>query len=335
MRAIRFLRPNEVAFQDLPDPTPGSGELLCRAKRSMVSTGTETFCLAGEFDLGTNWASWVSYPFAPGYSMVAEVVALGDGVTGFSVGDRVAVAAPHQELVVVAADSATVLPAGVSDEEGCWIPLACTTQWGVRRADLELGAAVAVVGLGLLGQLTVRYLRLAGARRIVAIDTDPIRLDLARRGGATHLVQKLAGDAEAEVRAANDGELLDAVFDITGHPAAFAAASTLLRPLGKVVLVGDSPQPSSQHLGPRTVSDGLTIIGVHTNTAPAAATLSDRWTQDAMGRLFLDYVLDGRMQVEALRTHEFSPAAAVEVYDELVTDRRGHLGVFFDWESLV
>ncbi len=333
-RGIVFPAPGVVELRQVSEPVAGPGELVCRARVSLVSTGTETFCLAGRFDPETFWADWVSFPFAPGYSMAAVVEAVGDGVTGFAVGDRVAIPTPHTELVAVPATEAVPVPDGVSDEQACWASLAVTTQLGLRRARLELGSAVGVVGLGLLGQLTVRYLRLAGARRIVAIDTDERRLRLATTGGATHVVAELAGGAEGAVRAANDGELLDAVYDITGHPSAFAAASTLLRPLGKLVLVGDSPQPSSQYLGPRVVGDGLSIIGVHTATASSVVTGLDRWTPHAMARLFFDYLLDGRMEVDSLTTHRFSPVDAPEVYRRLAEDRSGYLGVYLDWSLL-
>lgn len=332
---VSFPRPGEVDVALAPVPVPGPGELLCRASATLVSTGTETFCLAGEFEPGTFWVEWVTYPFAPGYSMSARVAALGAGVSGFRVGDRVAVAAPHAAYACVDAATAVPVPADVTDEQACWASLAVTTQLALRRADLELGSSVGVVGLGLLGQLVVRYLRLSGARHVVAVDTDPDRLELARRGGATHLVRALAGDAEPAVRAATGGALLDAVFDMTGHPEAFAAASTLLRPLGRLLLVGDSPRPSAQHLGPRIVADGISIIGVHTATAATGATHLDRWTPQAMTALFFDYLRDGRLDVDALTTHHFSPEQAPAVYRELVADRSRYLGVYFDWTDVI
>jgi 2-desacetyl-2-hydroxyethyl bacteriochlorophyllide A dehydrogenase len=333
-REVLFPAPGLVEVVTRPVVAPGPGELLCRARISLVSTGTETFCLAGEFDAGTFWEEWVEFPFSPGYSMAAEVVAVGDGVVAFAPGDRVALSTPHAEYVTIAATEAIPIPDDVRDEQACWASLAVTTQLGVRRARLELGESVGVVGLGLLGQLVVRYLRLAGARRIVAIDTDSARLDLAVRGGATHRLHAPAGDARPEVLAATDGAGLDVVFDITGHPAAFAASSTLLRPLGRLILLGDSPRPSTQNLGPRIVADGISIIGVHASTAPATATHADAWTGAAMTALFFDYLRDGRMDIDELITHRRSPADAPALYAELVADRSRFLGVLFDWSEL-
>jgi threonine dehydrogenase-like Zn-dependent dehydrogenase len=140
--------------------------------------------------------------------------------------------------------------------------------------------------------------------------------------------------AEAAIRAATGGDLLDAVFDITGHPSVFAAGSTILRPLGRLILLGDSPQPSAQRLGPRIVADGITIIGVHAGTAPAQPTLLDRWTGAEMTALFFDYVRDGRMHLAPLITHRLSPRDAPTLYAALRADRSAYLGVLFDWSMV-
>ncbi len=331
---VVFPRPGVVEIREANVAPPGPREVTCRARISLVSTGTETFCLAGEFDPGTFWEEWVTFPFSPGYSMTADVVAVGSEVTDLSVGDRVALSTPHSHYITVDCALAIRVPDEVRDDEACWASLAVTTQLGVRRSHLELGETVGVIGLGLLGQLVVRYLRLAGARRIIAIDPDQGRLDLALAGGATSGIAVPAGQAEDAVRAATGGTLLDAVFDITGHPSAFTAASTLLRPLGRLILLGDSPKPSSQRLGPRIVADGISIIGVHAGTAPDRATLLDRWTQSEMTALFFDYVRDGRMNLAPLISHRMSPLDAPGLYAALSTDRSAYMGVLFDWSML-
>jgi threonine dehydrogenase-like Zn-dependent dehydrogenase len=180
----------------------------------------------------------------------------------------------------------------------------------------------------------VRYLRLAGARHIIAIDPDPGRLSLAAEGGATVTIGAPADAAEEAIRAATGGGLLDVVFDITGHPAAFAAASTLVRPLGRLVLLGDSPQPSQQRLGPRIVADAISIIGVHANTAATHQTPLDRWTAAEMTALFFDYVRDGRMSIGSLISHRVSPLDAPQLYAALTADRSQYMGVLFDWSAV-
>ena len=92
-------------------------------------------------------------------------------------GPRLATSATHQDYFTVTASGGAStgqpygvvhLPAGLDPEDGTWMPLACTAQLGVRRAEMALGESVGVVGVGMLGQLVVQYLVLMGARRIVA-----------------------------------------------------------------------------------------------------------------------------------------------------------------------
>jgi 2-desacetyl-2-hydroxyethyl bacteriochlorophyllide A dehydrogenase len=269
-QSVLFPRAGEVTVDEVELAEPGPHEVLCRARASLVSTGTELTCLAGDFDPRSFWAEWVQYPFSPGYSMVSEVVQVGSRVTTLSAGDRVFSYTPHATAFVLGADEATLLPAEVSDEQAVWSSLAVTTQWAVRRAAITLGEVVAVVGLGLLGQLLVRYLRIAGARRIIAIDTDAARGALARDGGADEVLSISAEEA-AETLAGT----VDAVFDVTGHPAVLAPASELVRELGRLVLVGDAPRPSLQHLGPRVVRNGARPRCSRCSSTTCAA---DGWT---------------------------------------------------------
>jgi 2-desacetyl-2-hydroxyethyl bacteriochlorophyllide A dehydrogenase len=88
-KAIVFTGPLQVEVREQETPAPGPGEVLLETLVSLVSTGTESFCFRGEFEPGTSWAGWVKYPFYPGYSNVGRVIALGEGVTDYQVGDRV------------------------------------------------------------------------------------------------------------------------------------------------------------------------------------------------------------------------------------------------------
>jgi threonine dehydrogenase-like Zn-dependent dehydrogenase len=226
------------------------------------------------------------------------------------------------------------VPKGIEADTACWMLLSVTTQLGVRRAELELGESVGVIGLGLLGQLVVQYLVASGARRVVAIDTVQSRLDFALDHGATHTLALDARAAREPVEALTGGQMLDVVFEITGHPAVLAPAIQLVRKLGRVVLLGDTPTPSQQALGPGVVSNSVAILGIHGTQTPAIATEYNQWTRQAIASLFFDYVLQGRMRVNDLITHRFSPLEAPQVYHTLLTDRSSLMGVVFDWSRL-
>jgi 2-desacetyl-2-hydroxyethyl bacteriochlorophyllide A dehydrogenase len=329
-RYVLFPEPGrvEIAIEDAPEPGPG--EILCRAEASLISTGTELHCLRGEFDPGTNWADWIRFPFRPGYGMAARVVAAGPGVSGLEPGGLVASWTPHREYFVLETAAASVVPDGVSAEEAAFMALGSTTQLAVRRAALQLGERVGVIGLGLLGQLVVQYCRLAGARTVIAIDAPGARLDAAVGHGADALAGN-AADVQAEIEAVTGGHMLDVVFDVTGHPDVLAPAIGMVRQLGRVVLLGDTPTPTRQRLGPGVVSNSVAILGIHARARPETADDFHPWSRGEIAALFLEYVADGRMRVADLVTDRVSPDAAPEVYAGLAGDRSRSIGVIFDW----
>ncbi len=327
----------EVCAEEVP--APGPGEILCQAVASLISTGTELNCLAGSFDPGTNWAGMVRYPFRPGYSMVARVVAVGPDVAGVREGDRIHSRTPHQQYYVLPAAEAYRLPDTIGDEEATWVRLAGTTQLAARRAELKLGESVAVIGLGMLGQLVVQYMSLAGARRIIAIDTAPSRLALAGSHGATHCICAPAAESPSRVADLTGGRMLDVVYDVTGHPATLAPALLLLRRLGRLVLLGDTPHPTAQYLGPGVVSNSLTILGIHGTAHPETASDFAPWSRPEMYDLFTEFLAQGRMEVADLITHHFRADEAPAAYDLLLQDRASAggpsaLGVVLDWGGL-
>ena len=334
----------DVWEEEIADPEPD--EILCAADKSLISIGTELHCLNGVFEPGTNWYDWVKYPFRPGYSMVGRVVAVGEDVGGIEVGDRVASYGLHQQYYKVKLTGVKkrydipegigiyILPDAVSSEDGTWRSLAVTTQNALRRADFRFGEVTAVVGLGILGQLVTQYLSAAGARIIIAIDTANHRLELARDHGATHTLQVPVQKAEEAVREITDGWMLDIAFDVTGNPAVLAPCTQLVRRLGRLQLLGDTPTPGQQHLGPAVLFKSIAILGLHGYAIPEKTTEFTPWTVESMSRVFFDYLVRGEMDVSSLVTHRYSPEQAPEVYLGLLADRSSEVGVIFDWDKL-
>ncbi len=331
---ICFPQANEIELREEEVGSPGAGQILCRAEASLISIGTESYCLRGVFDPGTNWANWVRYPFRPGYSMVARVVAVGPGVDPAWEGRRVLLPTPHQQYTLTTLERVYSVPEGLSAEEAAWGPLASTTQLAVRRAELALGETVGVVGLGMLGQLVTQYLYVAGARKIIAIDTVQSRLERALAHGATHALCDTAEAARPAVAELTSGRMLDAVWDVTGHPAALAQCVQLLRKLGRVVLTGDTPTPTQQFLGPGVVSNAIAILGIHSMAFAPYYSEHTPWTEGEIIALFYEYLLQGRMRVQDLITHRQAPTEAPEVYRRLQTERASSIGVIWDWSRL-
>ena len=179
-------------------PQPPAGGLLVRTRKSLISTGTECICYRSEMDEGSHWAGWVRYPFNLGYSNVARVEEVGPQAEGFEPGDRIFTTSSHHQWIA-AAGNAIRIPDDISDEEAAWSKLATIAQTGVRRAQLEMGARVVVIGLGPLGQLITQYARVMGAEEILAIDPIAGRLEIARAHTAARAIGVARGALEDAV----------------------------------------------------------------------------------------------------------------------------------------
>ena len=334
---VLFTGPNTVEVVAETVPAPAPHEVQVRTRKSLISTGTECIVLGRLYAPGTHWDEWVkSQPdgFRPGYLNAGEVVAVGAQVESLKVGDRVACRAGHRQIFNVAASGALPIPAGVSDEAATWFGLAKITQVGVRRAEHRLGDAVVVIGLGLLGQLVTQYARLSGAREVIAIDTAPKRLEMARAHGATQTLEMGVQDAREKVFELTGGRGADVVYDITGHPAVFAPALSLARRFGTLLLLGDTGSPGEQRLTSDVVTRGVRIVGAHDGHSTSQVTDADFWTEHNMERLFFTYVARGQMNVADLITHRFPARDAAQAYHLLQTDRSNVMGVILDWKQL-
>ena len=330
---IVFVSRDKVEFLTRELREAGSREILCKAEMSLISIGTEMRCLRADMDPQTNWYSWVKYPFSPGYSMAATVVEVGSEVKDYKPGDRVAAFVPHSQYFIESIDNKFLqkIPDELPFAEAAWMSIGgCITQTSVRRADLRLGDHVGIIGLGMLGQLITQYLHLMGAGRIIAIDPNLKRLELAKGFGATHILAATAEAARESVEEITGGRFLDIVYDVTGLPHVLSSATRLVRKMGKIMMTGDNTEPSRQFLGPNFLSDSLNIIATHGHNGLDEAN----WNKVRMSQFFFEMLLAGRMNVKPLNTHFFSPEEAPKVYRWLGDEKPDAVGVLFDWNSL-
>jgi 2-desacetyl-2-hydroxyethyl bacteriochlorophyllide A dehydrogenase len=333
-RYVVFPEKEKIEIQTEEVTAPEPDEILGAATKSLISIGTEINCLRGIADPGTNWEEMLHYPVRPGYSMVGRVLAVGREVQGWKEGDRFTSRTPHSQFFRAKLADTHPIPDEIDDQDATWVRLAGTTQLGVRRAELRMGESVAVIGLGMLGQLVVQYAALSGARRVIAIDPVPNRLELAKQHGATHAIALDAKSARSVVADLTHGKMLDVVFDVTGHPAVLTQAVQLLRRFGRVVLLGDTPTPNQQFIGPGVVSNSISILGIHGTGHPAQSSDFSPWSREEMANLFFDYLVQGRMRVSDLITQHYSALEAPRVYDQLLRDRSKSVGVLLDWTTL-
>ena len=324
-RRIVFPERGKVALLNFEPRAPEAGEVQVRSRYSLVSIGTETTILHAKYATDTHFAQRFSFPqMKTGVQSVAVVETVGSGVSEFAAGDSVFMRMGHTSHWTLDAALCSPVPALPDLKPACWCGLAKTAFRAAHMAPFTLGGQALIIGAGPVGQMALRWAKASGMRSIVVVDTPPLRLALAGRGGATALI---AGelDAARERLLELSGGGFEIVVDTTGNATVFGQALGVVAQYGKLVLLGDTGFPAQQHLSSDMMTRGLTVVAVHDH--------HDRggWTQRRIDALFFKLLQDGSFPLEGLITHEFAPEACEDAY-ELAPERRAEaVGIVFDW----
>jgi len=325
---VVFTGKQKVALEEYTVGDPQAGQVRVRALYSLMSTGTENIVFNQIYEPGTHWDRWVKHPFYPGYSLIGEVESVGSGVASIAAGDRVALRKGHASHYVVGEGECHKVPAGVNPKDASWFALAKIASMGARAADYKLGDDVLIIGAGPIGQMTLRWARASSTENIIVVDPVSMRLEMAKRGGATATLATPIDKAADEIKKLNYGRLPRVVVDTTGNEHVFASALTLVARMGKLVLLGDTGSPSKQHLTADVVTRGVTIVGAHDGLEDG------EWNAPRIFRLFFNMVQSGRFDLNGLITHTFQPRDYQKAYDIANTKRGETMGIVFDWTQL-
>jgi 2-desacetyl-2-hydroxyethyl bacteriochlorophyllide A dehydrogenase len=327
-------RAHEVVAEAFDVPAPGPGQLLLETEASLVSAGTELAIFTGIHQGLTNPAtSWPKYPQGMGYMSVGRVVALGEGVTGYQVGDRF-FAGGHSSHTLVEASGRGLLgwkiPAGIPARRAVFARMAKTAVTAPARSGVTLGQSVAVVGLGIIGQIALRLYNAAGAYPIAGVDGVAARRAAAKRGGAVATFAP-GDDTAAEVRRFLSGGA-DIVVDTTGWATALPGAMALAAEGGQVVVLG-SPRGTAD--GVDFYSDlhrrSLHVIGAHDSGVGPEVRERFPWTNERILPYVIHLVESGKLPVDDLVTHFVPPTRLPEMYAGLLDRKEEFLGVVLDW----
>ncbi|MFF8354749.1 bi-domain-containing oxidoreductase [Streptomyces chartreusis] len=356
-QVVQNYKSGELAVLDVPEPGCKPGGVLVRTAYSLISTGTEMMKVseAGMSMLGkarsrpdqvakvmqsvaTNGVP-ATYrkvmgkldSYTPlGYSLCGVVEQVGAGIDDVKVGDLVACAgnehALHAELNWVPKNLYTPVPDGLAPRHAAFGTVGSIAMQGVRQGEPQLGEVALVIGLGLIGQLVVQLLTASGVR-VVGVDPDPARCELAERLGAAACGDPESAAVEAAVAELTDGHGVDQVYLAAGggsnQPVELAAR--LCRDRGRVVDIGkcrlDLPWNAyyekeldvrfSRSYGPGRYDPEYELQG---RDYPIGYV---RWTERRNLACFLDLVARGRVDVEPLVSHIADFDDAVETYRSL------------------
>ena len=368
-QVLQNLRTGETIVAEVPAPSPKPGTALVRTAASLVSAGTERMLVefAGKSLLGKARSrpdlarqalekarregllttieaalNRLEQPLPLGYSSSGVIVSLGEGLSGFTLGDRVACAgggyAVHAEYAVVPRNLLAVLPSNVDFESAAFTTLGAIALHGFRLADAQLGERVAVIGLGLLGLLATGIANAAGCR-VLGVDIDPYRVNLAQAMGGVGVVRS---DAEEAARVFSAGRGVDAVLICADTSSAdpVELAGLIARDRARVVAIGAVGQTlprkvyyekelffvNSRSYGPGRYDKNYEEGG---HDYPLGYV---RWTEGRNLEAFVELLANGRLDVKPLISHCFPIEQAEQAY-RLITgrSREAYLGVLLTY----
>jgi len=327
---------------ELDHDEPHDHELLIRTRASFISAGTELAIYTGLNPQVSSPVGWCRYPASMGYANVGEVVAVGQAVDGFSVGERVFTLAHHvrDHLATVGQNLVVPVPENLTDAQAVAARMAMVAIAAVQVADLALNEWVAVFGLGTVGNLAAQLFRLSGAR-VIGIDPYEPRRRIAEKAGIEHVIggseeevataiQKLTGNVGARIA-------IDAVGDSrVVHQAAQNTAT-----YGQVILLG-TPRAEVQANVTDTIWPvhyrWIKFIGAHEWRLPLVHRPCHRedlrHSVESNLVTIYDLIERGCLRVDDLISHQMRPEQIEDAYEGLLNHKDTYWGVVLDWSQV-
>ena len=361
---LQSLKDGSTELADVPAPKATAGHNLIKTTTTLVSAGTERMLV--EFGKGNliqkarsqpdkvkmvlekaradgiaatidAVKSRLDQPLALGYCNVGTVIEA--NADGFSEGDRVVSNGKHAEIVSVPKNLCAQIPDNVSDEAASFTVLAAIGLQGIRLANPTLGETVVVTGLGLIGLLTVQMLRAQGCR-VLGIDFDPKRLEMARSFGAETVNPGAGEDVLSRADAFSRGAGVDAVIITAATPSnePMSQAANMCRKRGRIILVGvvglelsradfyekELTFQVSCSYGPGRYDSNYEDRG---QDYPAGYV---RWTEQRNFEAVLDMMSSGALKLDTLISHRFDISQGKEAM-ELLTSNEPALGILLSY----
>lgn len=343
MKALVFRGPNEIAIERVPIPRAGYGEVVIRVTLTTIC-GTDVHILKGE------------YPVKPGlvigHEPVGVVHEIGPGVRDYAIGDRVLVGAitpcgqcefclsgklsqcggaiggwkfgntingAQAEYLLVPHAQANLakIPDELADEQVVLLADIASTGFSASEsADVRFGDSVAIFAQGPIGLCATIGARLKGAGLVIAVEADPIRIEMSKRMGADAVIDYHKEDIVDAVRRLTRGRGVDVAIEALGTSQTFESALRVLRPGGTLSSLGVYSGKLSIPLEP--FAAGLGDHKIVTTLCPGG--------KERMRRL-IELVRHGRVDLRPLITHTFTLDEITRAYDLFANRKEGVLKV--------
>lgn len=362
---IQNLRNGNITLAEVPVPQPTSGSVLIKTHHTLISMGTER--MLKDFSNSSYIGKALQQPekvkmvlnkvktdgfhatystikdklereIPIGYCNVGQIIALGNGVTNFQIGDIVVSNGPHSEFVTVPKNLVCRVPQKVEAVDATFTVIGAIALQGLRLAKPTLGECFGVIGLGLVGLITVQLLRANGCS-VVGFDIRKDRLEIAKKFGAETVNIKEIEDPKQQIMNITKSRGLDGVIvcTATAQNSPVSDAAKFVRKRGRVILVGTSGlkldrseffskeisfQVSCSY-GPGRYDENYEL---HGNDYPIGFV---RWTENRNFEAFLNLLAEKKLSVGNLISKRYPLETIESAYND-VLDNGDNLGVIID-----
>lgn len=330
---VSFKKVEVAELEEFEVDLPKENEVLVRVYYTLISAGTEKANLSGAPNTPHK------FPQIPGYSSVGVVEKVGKNVNGLKVGDRVFVSnGGHASYNVKRASRVVKIPDNVPFTSAVFTRVASFPLLALRRARVEIGESIVVVGLGMLGLFGVQLAKIAGGLPVIGVGNREIRREKALKLGAK--IVYAPDEPELARKIINDTKIsgtggANVVLETSGSIDALTLGLTYTAKWGRVLVNGcnritDKPIDLYKYVHMK----GVSIIGAHDFTRLPYNSAPGNWTALRDYMTILGYMEDGRLNTEEILSEIVSPLECSGVYSRLLNDRTFPLGVIFDWTKV-
>ena len=365
------LKDGAMQIMQVPFPALNAGQVLVRNHYSLISAGTEgktvkdarlgyigkararkeevkkviqTAKTIGVLETYKMVMNKLDAPSALGYSCAGEIIAVADDVKDFKIGDKVAcggAGAVHAEVVAISVNLCVKLDDNADLKSACFTTVGAIAMQGIRQADLRLAENCVVIGLGLIGQITVSLLKASGVN-VIAIDIDSNQVAKAKLMGADLSLSRNDELLSNKINEFTNGYGADAVI-ITASTSSndpIELAGELCRKKGKVIIVGAVPTGFSRKnyyikelelkmscsYGPGRYDSEFEEEGID---YPYAYV---RWTETRNMQAFAKLLQEQKIPIDKIITHEFAFQNAKAAYDLILEKSEPFAGIVLKYD---
>lgn len=337
LKQIIFTKPNTAEFlscRALDMDNIGETQVVVKSVFTTVSAGTERANLIGSSNLGRSESE--TFPCVLGYNCAGEVVAVGSKVSKVRVGDRAVVYwSKHSNYNIVEENQVVKIEDdNISYEEAAISFIATFPLAAIRKVRLEIGEALLVMGLGILGQIAVKLARVAGACPVIACDPVKARREEALKNGADYAFDPFDKDFAEQVKKVSNGGVQTAI-EVTGVGAGLDETLDCMKRFGRVALLGCTRNSNfSIDYYNKVHSPGIALIGAHTNARARQESTHGNYTHIDDIQAVLKLCALGRLTLKDIVKEMHNPRDCAKIYERLVNDKNFPVGVQFDWRGI-